>query len=193
VKPGVAIVTPNPKTSGGARWNYLAAYGFELKRSNSDAKKAKDFVQQLFRNVKILDTGARGSTVTFLQRGVGDVLIAWENEALLAANQLAKGQVEIITPSVSILAEPPVAVVDKIAKRRGTTRVAEEYLQFLYSDAGQQLAAKHYFRPRKESGGAGQFAQVKLFTIDEVFGGWQKAHTTHFAEGGIFDQIYGKK
>jgi sulfate/thiosulfate transport system substrate-binding protein len=196
VKPGIAIVTPNPKTSGGARWNYLAAYGFELKRSNGDAKKAKDFVQQLFRNVKMLDTGARGSTITFLQRGIGDVLIAWENEALLAANQLAKGQVEIITPSVSILAEPPVAVVDKIAKRRGTTRVAEEYLKFLYSDAGQQLAVKHYFRPRNEavvSGTAVAFAQVKLFTIDEVFGGWQKAHTTHFAEGAIFDQIYGKK
>ena len=193
-KPGISIVTPNPKTSGGARWNYLGAYGFELKRSNGDQKKARDFVQQLFRNVAVLDTGARGSTVTFLQRGIGDVLIAWENEALLAVNQLAKGQVEVIVPSTSILAEPPVAVVDKIAKRRGTTRVAEEYLQFLYSDAGQQLAAKHYFRPRKESGEkTAAFAQVTLFTIDEVFGGWQKAHTTHFAEGGTFDQIYGKK
>jgi len=151
-------------------------------------------VQQLYQNVKVLDTGARGSTVTFLQRGIGDVLIAWENEALLAANQLARDQVEIITPSVSILAEPPVAVVDKVAKRRGTTRVAEEYLQFLYSDTGQQLAAKHYFRPRKEGIASGvSFAQVKLFTIDEVFGGWQKAHITHFAEGGTFDQIYGKK
>lgn len=189
-KPGVSIVTPNPKTSGGARWNYLAAYGFELKRGNGDEKKARDFVQQLFRNVAVLDTGARGSTVTFLHRGIGDVLIAWENEALLAANQLARGQVEMITPSVSILAEPPVAVVDKIAKRRGTTRLAEEYLQFLYSEAGQKLAAKHHFRPRQEAGG---FAPVKLFTIDEVFGGWQKAHTIHFAEGGIFDQIYGKK
>jgi sulfate/thiosulfate transport system substrate-binding protein len=193
-KPGISIVTPNPKTSGGARWNYLAAYGFELKRSNNDQNKAKQFVQQVFRNVSVLDSGARGSTVTFLQRGVGDVLIAWENEALLAANQLAKGQVEIITPSVSILAEPPVAVVDKIAKRRGTTRVAEEYLKFLYTEAGQQLAAKHYFRPRKEGAESGVvFAQVKLFTIDELFGGWQKAHTTHFAEGGTFDQIYGKK
>ena len=195
-KPGVSIVTPNPKTSGGARWNYLAAYGYELKRSNNDANKAKQFVAQLFKNVAVLDTGARGSTVTFLQRKVGDVLIAWENEALLAANQLAKGEVEIVTPSTSILAEPPVAVVDRVAKRRGTTKVAQEYLQFLYSDAGQALAAKHYFRPRKEAaaGTAGaQFAQVKLFTIDEVFGGWQKAHTAHFAEGGLFDQIYGRK
>jgi sulfate/thiosulfate transport system substrate-binding protein len=193
-KAGISIVTPNPKTSGGARWNYLAAYGFELKRSNNDQKKAKDFVQQIFKNVAVLDTGARGSTVTFLQRGIGDVLIAWENEALLAANQLAKGQVEIITPSLSILAEPPVAVVDKIAKRKGTIRVAEEYLKFLYTDAGQKLVAKHYFRPRKEGAESGvAFAQVKLFTIDELFGGWQKAHTTHFAEGGIFDQIYGKK
>jgi sulfate/thiosulfate transport system substrate-binding protein len=195
-KAGISIVTPNPKTSGGARWNYLAAYGFELKRSNNDHKKAKDFVQQIFRNVAVLDSGARGSTVTFLQRGVGDVLIAWENEALLAANQLAKGQVEIITPSVSILAEPPVAVVDKVAKRKGTTHIAEGYLQFLYTDAGQKLVAKHYFRPRKESAAQESglaFAQVKLFTIDELFGGWQKAHTTHFAEGGIFDQVYGKK
>jgi sulfate transport system substrate-binding protein len=143
----------------------------------------------------VLDTGARGSTVTFLQRGIGDVLVAWENEALLAANQLAKGQVEIITPSTSILAEPPVAVVDKIARRRGTTGVAQEYLQFLYSDAGQKLAAKHYFRPRndavmRESGVT--FAELKLFTIDELFGGWQKAHAAHFAEGATFDQIYKK-
>ena len=194
-KPGVSIVTPNPKTSGGARWNYLAAYGYELKRSNNDASKARQFVGQIFKNVAVLDSGARGSTVTFLQRSIGDVLIAWENEALLAANQLAKGQVEIITPSTSILAEPPVAVVDKVSKRRGTTKVAQEYLQFLYSDAGQKLAAKHYFRPRNEAvkaeSGVG-FAEVKLFTIDEVFGGWQKAHTAHFAEGAIFDQIYGK-
>jgi sulfate/thiosulfate transport system substrate-binding protein len=194
IKPGISIVSPNPKTSGGARWNYLGGYGFELKRSNNDQKKAKEFMQQLYRNVAVLDSGARGSTVTFLQRGIGDVLIAWENEALLAANQLAKGQVEVITPSISILAEPPVAVVDKNAKRHGTERVAQEYLQFLYTDAGQKLAAKHYFRPRKEGAESGvAFAQVKLFTIDELFGGWQKAHTTHFAEGGIFDQIYGKK
>src|SRR5687767_5352485 len=152
-KPGVSIVTPNPKTSGGARWNYLAAYGYELKRSKGDEKKTREFVQQLFRNVVVLDTGARGSTVTFLQRGIGDVLVAWENEALLAANQLAKGQVEIITPSTSILAEPPVAVVDKVASRRGTVRVAEEYLKFLYTDAGQKLAARHYFRPRNEAAG----------------------------------------
>ena len=189
-------MTPNPKTSGGARWNYLAAYGYELKRSNNDAKKAREFVGQIFKNVTVLDTGARGSTVTFLQRKIGDVLIAWENEALLAANQLAKGEVEIITPSTNILAEPPVAVVDRVAKRRGTTKVAEDYLQFLYSDAGQKLSAKHYFRPRNETvmrESGVPFAQVKLFTIDEVFGGWQKAHTTHFAEGGLFDQIYGRK
>lgn len=187
-KPGVSIVTPNPKTSGGARWNYLAAYGFELKRSNGDHTKAKQFVQQIFRNVAVLDTGARGSTVTFLQRGIGDVLIAWENEALLAANQLAKGQVEIITPSASILAEPPVAMIDRTARRRGTAEIAEAYLKYLYSDAGQQIAATHYFRPRKE-GLAATFAKVQLFTIDELFGGWQKAHTSHFAEGAIFDQI----
>jgi len=195
-KAGLSIVTPNPKTSGGARWNYLAAYGYELKRSNNDANKARDFVAQIFRNVTVLDTGARGSTVTFLQRKIGDVLIAWENEALLAANQLAKGQVEVITPSTSILAEPPVAVVDRVAKRRGTTEVAEDYLRFLYSDTGQKVAVKHYFRPRNETimrESAVPFAQVKLFTIDEVFGGWQKAHTTHFAEGGLFDQIYGRK
>jgi sulfate/thiosulfate transport system substrate-binding protein len=195
-KAGVSIVTPNPKTSGGARWNYLAAYGYELKRSSNDASKARAFVAQVFNNVTVLDTGARGSTVTFLQRKIGDVLIAWENEALLAAHQLAKGEVEIITPSTSILAEPPVAVVDRVAKRRGTTKVAEDYLQFLYTDAGQKLAAKHYFRPRNETvmrESGVPFAQVKLFTIDEVFGGWQKAHTTHFAEGGLFDQIYGRK
>ena len=195
-KAGLSIVTPNPKTSGGARWNYLAAYGYELKRSNNDPNKARDFVAQIFKNVTVLDTGARGSTVTFLQRKIGDVLIAWENEALLAANQLAKGQVEVITPSTSILAEPPVAVVDRVAKRRGTTEVAEDYLRFLYSDTGQKVAVKHYFRPRNETimrESAVPFAQVKLFTIDEVFGGWQKAHTTHFAEGGLFDQIYGRK
>lgn len=195
-KAGVSIVTPNPKTSGGARWNYLAAFGFELRRTNGDEKTARQFVSQIFKNVAVLDSGARGSTVTFLQRGIGDVLIAWENEALLAAHQLAKGEVEIITPSASILAEPPVALVDKVARRRGTTRVAQEYLQFLYTETGQKLAAKHYFRPRNESvtrdtGKA--FAQVKLFTIDEVFGGWQKAHSAHFAEGAIFDQIYGKR
>ena len=195
-KPGVSIVTPNPKTSGGARWNYLAAYGYELKRSNNDANKAREFISQIFKNVIVLDTGARGSTVTFLQRKIGDVLIAWENEALLAANQLAKGGVEIVTPSTSILAEPPVTVVDRVVKRRGTAKVAEEYLQFLYSEAGQKLAVKHYFRPRNETvmrESGVPFAQVKLFTIDEVFGGWQKAHTTHFAEGGLFDQIYGRK
>lgn len=195
VKPGVSILTPNPKTSGGARWNYLAAYGYELRRSNNDEKKAQEFVTRLFKNVAVLDTGARGSTVTFLQRKIGDVLIAWENEALLAANQLAKGAVEIVTPSTSILAEPPVALVDKVAQRRGTTKAAQEYLQFLYSEVGQKVAVNHYFRPRNEAvlkASGVNFAEVKLFTIDEVFGGWQKAHTAHFAEGGLFDQIYGK-
>ena len=194
-KPGISIVTPNPKTSGGARWNYLAAYGHELSRSNNDHAKARQFVGRIFKNVAVLDSGARGSTVTFLQRKIGDVLIAWENEALLAVHQMAPGEVEVVTPSTSILAEPPVAVVDKVVKRRGTGRVAEEYLRFLYSEAGQKLAAKHYFRPRNETvarESGVKFAQVKLFTIDEVFGGWQKAHAAHFAEGAAFDQIYGK-
>ena len=190
---GISIVTPNPKTSGGARWNYLAAYGYELRRSGGDEAKAKEFVGKVFRNVAMLDSGARGSTVTFLQRGIGDVLIAWENEALLAVEELSKGEVKIIVPSTSILAEPPVAIVDKVVRKHKTEAIARAYLDYLYSEAGQDLAARHYFRPRNEAvlnRNRGRFAKLNLFTIDEVFGGWAKAHKTHFAEGGTFDQIY---
>ncbi|MEO7298220.1 MAG: sulfate ABC transporter substrate-binding protein [Verrucomicrobiota bacterium] len=192
VKSGVGVVTSNPKTSGGARWNYLAAYGFALKKNNNDETKAKQFIEQLYKNVPGLDAGARGATTTFIQRGIGDVLIAWENEALLAMNELGKGKYEIIYPSVSILAEPPVAVVDKVVDKRGTREVAEAYLQFLYSDAGQEIAAKHYFRARSETVAKKHektFPQLTMFTIDEVFGGWQKAQKTHFNDGGLFDQI----
>jgi sulfate/thiosulfate transport system substrate-binding protein len=194
-KPGVGVVTPNPKTSGGARWNYLAAYGYELKRSNGNEQQAQAFVQKIVANVPVFDTGARGATVTFIQRNIGDVLIAWENEALLAAETMAKGQVEIIYPSVTILAEPPVAVVDKNAKRKKTEAAATEYLKFLYTPAGQEVAAKHHFRPFDKTVAAkyqNKFAPVKTFTVDEVFGGWAKAHKTHFAEGGTFDKIQAK-
>ncbi len=192
---GVSVITPNPKTSGGARWNYLAAYGYELKRANGDETKAKEFVQAIFKNVPVLDTGARGATTTFIQRGIGDVLITWENEAILAVRESGKDQVEIVIPSISILAEPPVAVVDKVAKRRGTEAVAKAYLEYLYTPAGQEIAAQNFYRPRLESIAhkyAGQFPQLNLFTIDELFGGWQKAQKTHFADGGTFDQIYQK-
>lgn len=196
VKPGVSVITPNPKTSGGARWNYLAAYGYELKRSGGDEAKAQEFVRKIFENVRMLDTGARGSTTTFLQRGIGDVLLAWENEAFLALKELGKGACEIVMPSVSILAEPPVAVVDKFAKKHGTEAVAKAYLDYLYTEAGQEIVAKHYYRPRLESVAskyASQFPKVELFTIDEVFGGWAKAQPTHFGDGGIFDKIYTKR
>ena len=192
VKPGVSVITPNPKTSGGARWNYLAAWGYALKKNAHDEAKAKEFVQKLFKNVPVLDAGARGARTTFVQRGVGDVLVAWENEALIAIKELGQGQFEIVAPSISILAEPPVAVVDKVARKRGTEAVARAYLEYLYSETGQQIVAQHYYRPRLESVAqkyAGQFAQVKLFTIDEVFGGWQKAQKTHFNDGGVFDGI----
>ena len=195
-KPGVSVITPNPKTSGGARWNYLAAYGYELKRSNGDEAKAQAFLKQIFENVPVLDTGARGATTTFIQRGIGDVLIAWENEAFLSLKELGQGACEIIAPSVSILAEPPVAVVDKFAKRHGTEAVAKAYLEYLYTEAGQEIVARHYYRPRSESVAskyAGRFPKVQLFTIDEVFGGWAKAQPKHFGDGGIFDQIYTKK
>jgi len=191
-KPGVAIVTPNPKTSGGARWNYLAAWGYALKKWGSDEAKARDFVARLFKNVAIFDTGARGATTTFVQRGIGDVLVAWENEALLAAKESDQGGFEIIVPSLSILAEPPVTWVDRVVNRRGTQALAQAYLEFLYSPEGQEIAAKHYYRPRLESVRtkyAGTFRKVDLFTIDEVFGGWQKAQKTHFSDGGVFDQI----
>ena len=194
VKPGVSIITPNPKTSGGARWNYLAAWGFALRKHGNDPAKAQDFVRRLYKNVPILDTGARGSTVTFVERGIGDVLLAWENEALLSVRELGeKGELQIVVPSVSILAEPPVAVVDKVVNKKKTRAVAMAYLEFLYTPQGQELAAKHYFRPRNKNvlaKYAAQYPQVNLFTIDEVFGGWAKAQKTHFDDGGIFDKIY---
>ena len=195
-KPGIGVVTPNPKTSGGARWNYLAAYGFELKRSIGNEQKAQELVGKIIANVPVFDTGARGATVTFLQRNIGDVLIAWENEALLAAETIAKGQVEIIYPSLTILAEPPVAIVDRNVKRRKTEQAATEYLKFLYSPSGQEVVAKHYFRPQDKNVAEkykAKFAAVKTFTVDEVFGGWAKAHQVHFAEGGTFDKIQTRK
>src|SRR5882762_5087022 len=192
VKPGVSVITPNPKTSGGARWNYLAAWGYALKKNGNDEAKAKEFVQKLFKNVPVLDAGARGARTTFVQRGIGDVLIAWENEAIMAIKESGKGQFELIAPSISILAEPPVTVVDKVAQKRGTEAAAKAYLAYLYSETGQEIVARHFYRPRLESVAqkfAGQFAEVKLFTIDELFGGWQKAQKTHFNDGGVFDQI----
>lgn len=192
-KPGVAVITPNPKTSGGARWNYLAAWGYALKKNGGDEGKAKDLVSRIYKNVPVLDSGARGATTTFVERGIGDVLLAWENEALLAINELGKGKFEIVIPSVSILAEPPVALIDKVVDRRKTREVAQAYLEYLYSEEGQEIAAKHYYRPRLESVAskhAAQFPKVALFTIDELFGGWQKAQKAHFADGGVFDQIY---
>jgi sulfate transport system substrate-binding protein len=192
VKPGIAVITPNPKTSGGARWNYLAAWEYAKRQNGGSDAKARDFISQLFRNVPVLDSGARGATTTFVQRGIGDVLLAWENEAYLALQE-TKDRVEVVTPSISILAEPPVAVVDKNVDRKKTRAVAEAYLQYLYSPEGQEIAAKHHYRPRDAKVAAkyqGQFASLKLFTIDEAFGGWQTAQKTHFADGGTFDQIY---
>ena len=192
VKAGISVITPNPKTSGGARWNYLAAWGYALKKNNGDEKKAREFVAALFKNVAVLDTGARGATTTFVQRGIGDVLIAWENEAILSMEEIGKGAFEMVAPSVSILAEPPVAVVEKVAKRRGTETVAKAYLEYLYAPEGQAIIAKHHYRPRLESVAQKHekdFPKLNLFTIDEVFGGWQNAQRTHFSDGGIFDQI----
>jgi sulfate transport system substrate-binding protein len=192
IRPGIAVITPNPKTSGGARWNYLAAWGYMLKKTNGDEKKAREFVAAIYKNVPVLDTGARGATTTFVQRGIGDVLIAWENEAELSIKESGKNDLELVIPSVSILAEPPVAVVEKVARRRGTEAVAQAYLEYLYSPEGQDIVARHYYRPRLESVAgkyAANFPKLNLFTIDELFGGWQKAQTTHFIEGGIFDQI----
>ena len=192
VKPGTAVITPNPKTSGGARWNYLAAWEYAKRQPGGTDQKARDFVAQLFGNVPVLDSGARGATTTFVHRGIGDVLLAWENEAYLALQE-AKDKVEIVTPSLSILAEPPVAVVDKTVDRKGTRAAAEAYLQYLYSPEGQEIAARHHYRPRDSKVAAkyqGQFATIKLFTIDEAFGGWQAAQKAHFADGGTFDQIY---
>ena len=195
IRPGVGVITANPKTGGGARWNYLAAWGYALQASHGDQAFARDFVSKLYHNVLVLDSGARGSTVTFTQRHVGDVLIAWENEAELTVNQLGKGQYEIVDPSVSILAEPPVSVVDKNVDKKGTRAVAEAYLQYLYSPEGQEIAAKHYYRPRSQDVAkkyAAQFPSIKTFTVDDTFGGWENAHKTHFADGGVFDQITGK-
>ncbi|KKW68875.1 sulfate transporter subunit [Lampropedia cohaerens] len=192
VRDDVEVITPNPKTSGGARWNYLAAWGYALKKNDGDQDKAYAFVERLFQNVPVLDSGARGATNTFVQRRLGDVFIAWENEAILSVEQLGKGQYEIVVPSVSILAEPPVTVVDKVVDQRGTRAVAEAYLEYLYSKEGQRIAGKHYYRPTdpevaKEF--AEQFPQLELFTIDEVFGGWGKAQAEHFNDGGRFDSI----
>ena len=191
-KPGIEVITPNPKTSGGARWNYLAAWGYALKQPGGNDATAKDFVKKIFGNVKVLDSGARGSTTTFVERGIGDVLIAWENEAYLALKELGPDKFELVTPSLSILAEPPVAVVDKVVDKRGTRKVATAYLEYLYSPEGQTLAGDNYYRPRDAKIAAKyakQFAPVKLFTIDEVFGGWANAQKTHFADGGLFDEI----
>lgn len=193
IKPGVSVITPNPKTSGGARWNYLAAWGYALKKNNGDEAKAKEFVTKLFKNVPVLDSGARGSTTTFVERGIGDVLIAWENEAFLAINELGKDKFDIVAPSISILAEPPVAIVDKNVDKHGTRKVAQAYLDFLYTEEGQEIEAKNYYRPRLKSVAdkyASQFPKIELFTIDELFGGWKKAQATHFADKGVFDQIY---
>jgi sulfate transport system substrate-binding protein len=195
VRPGISVITPNPKTSGGARWNYLAAWGYALRQNQNDQNKAREFVTQLYKNVPVLDSGARGSTTTFVQRGIGDVLIAWENEALLAVKELGKDKFEIVAPSYSILAEPPVAVVDKVANRRGTTAVAKAYLEYLYSPEGQEIAARHYYRPSVKAFAdrhANDFPRLSLFTINQVFGNWQNAQKTHFADGGVFDQIYAK-
>jgi sulfate/thiosulfate transport system substrate-binding protein len=190
---GIKVITANPKTSGGARWNYLAAWGYALKQPGGDETKAQAFVEKIYKNVPVLDSGARGSTTTFVERGIGDVLIAWENEALLSVHELGKGKFEIVTPSVSILAEPPVSVVDKVVDKKGTRAVAEAYLQELYSPEGQAIIAKHYFRPRNADVLAkhkAQFPDVQLFTIDELFGGWGKAQPAHFNDGGLFDKIY---
>ncbi len=195
VKPGVSVITPNPKTSGGARWNYLAAWAYALKKNNNDEAKAKEFVAKLFKNVPVLDTGARGATTTFVERGIGDVLLAWENEALLAQKELGPDKFEIVVPSLSILAEPTVTVVDKVVDKRKTRAVATAYLEYLYSEEGQEIAAQNYYRPTLESVAKkyeGKFPKVSLVKIDDVFGGWQKAQKTHFADGGTFDEIYQK-
>jgi sulfate/thiosulfate-binding protein len=193
VKPGVSVITPNPKTSGGARWNYLAAWAWALREPGGNDATARAFVGKLYKNVPVLDAGARGSTTTFVERGIGDVLLAWENEALLAIKELGPGKFEIIAPSISILAEPPVATVDRVARKHGTQPVAEAYLKYLYSEVGQEIAAKHFYRPRLETVAAKyekQFPGIDLVTVDGVFGGWKKAHAVHFADGALFDQIY---
>jgi sulfate transport system substrate-binding protein len=192
IKPGVKVITPNPKTSGGARWNYLAAWGFARQKYGTPAK-AKDYMTRLFRNVPVLDSGARGATTTFVQRGQGDVLLAWENEAFLAVNELGKGKFDIVVPSVSVLAEPPVAVVDKVVDKRGTRKAAEAFLKYLYTPEAQEIIARNYYRPRDPAVAAkykGRFPNVKLFTVNKNFGGWAQAQANHFNDGGLFDQIF---
>lgn len=190
VKAGISVITPNPKTSGGARWNYLAAWAYAKNQKGGNDTKAKEFVTKLFKNVPVLDSGARGSTNTFVQRGIGDVLLAWENEAFLAINELGPDKFDIVTPPESILAEPPVTVIDKVADKHGTRKVAEEYLKYLYTDEGQKIAARHYYRPINPKIPTKLAKVKKLYTIDKDFGGWQKAQKTHFSDGGLFDQIY---
>lgn len=193
VKPGVEVITPSPKTSGGARWNYLAAWGFALEQPGSNDAKAREFVSKLYSNVKVLDSGARGSTTTFTERGIGDVLITWENEAYLALKEFGPDKFEIVTPPLSILAEPPVSVVDRVADKHGTRQIAQAYLEYLYSPTGQEIVARNFYRPTDPQVAAKyakQFASIKLFTVDELFGGWQQAQKTHFNDGGVFDQIY---
>jgi sulfate/thiosulfate transport system substrate-binding protein len=193
VKPAVSVITPNPKTSGGARWNHLAAWGYALRRSGGNEAQAREFIAAMYRNVPVLDSGARAATTTFAQRGIGDVFLSWENEALMAIREFGSDKVEIVVPSISILAEPPVAVVDAVVARRGTRQLAEAYLRFLYTEPGQEIAAKHFFRPRSTEAAvkSGQnFPDLTLFTIDEIAGGWRKAHEAHFADNALFDQIY---
>lgn len=195
-KKGISVITPNPKTSGGARWNYLAAWAYAQEKDNGDEAKTKDFMSKLYKNVEVLDSGARGATTTFVERGIGDVLIAWENEAFLTLNELGKDKFEIVVPSLSILAEPPVAVVDKVVEKKGTKEVAEAYLNYLYTDKGQEIVAKNYYRPRNEAileKYADVFPKINLVTIDDYFGGWKKAQEKHFNDGGTFDQIYQPK
>jgi sulfate/thiosulfate-binding protein len=193
VKPGIAVITPNPKTSGGARWNYLAAWGYALKQNGNNEAKAREFVSQLYKNVPVLDSGARGSTTTFVERGIGDVLLAWENEAFLAVKELGPDKVQIVVPSVSIVAQPPVAWVDKVVDKRGTRKIAQAYLGYLYTEKGQEIIGRNFYRPVDPKVAARfstQFPKLTLFTVDEVFGGWQKAQKTHFIDDGVFDQIY---
>lgn len=193
IKPGVTIVPANPKTSGGARWTYLAAYGQALKKNNGDDTKAADYITRFYKNAPVLDSGARGATTTFVQRGIGDVLVGWENEAFLAIKEFGADKFEIVVPAISIVTEPPVAVLDKVARRHGTSDVARAYLEYLYSDEGQDIAGRHFYRPciqRVASKYANVFREVKLFTVEEVFGGWQKAQKTHFNNGGVFDRIF---
>jgi sulfate/thiosulfate-binding protein len=194
-RPGISVITPSPKTSGGARWNYLAAWAWALKQPGGSDATAEAFVKKLYKNVPVLDSGARGATVTFVERGIGDVLVAWENEAYLAVRQLGPDKFDVVAPSLSILAEPPVSVVDKVVDKHGTRNVAEEYLRYLYSKEGQEIAAKHFYRPRDPEIAAKyakQFPSLSLVTIDGVFGGWAKAQAAHFADGGSFDRIYGQ-